>query len=256
MEIFINELSLHGQYPSQETFTTAVTKFVEVFSYIQDKVKSNEIFKDELFIDSKALKDEVFKQSFENIKNPQLKVAFKGIIFNKLNPKNWQSERLHSPEVLYTSEKCTYQETFVTETSVAEIAERKLQKPQNRFLLINFIESQFNDCFCFNVNKDGHGFVIELDCVENKEALELWLDLPIPPLDVFLRNTVKFVRTSFKQQGATVFQEISTSNYWYIDNLHKNEFEVFNSNKEHIGVATIGGVMKPDSKIKGRTIDI
>jgi hypothetical protein len=178
MEIFINELSLHGQYPSQETFTTAVTKFVEVFSYIQDKVKSSEIFKDELFIDSRALKDEVFQQSFENIKNPQLKVAFKGILFNKLKPKNWQSERLHSPEVLYTSEKCTYQETFVTETSVAEIAERKLQKPQKRFLLINFIESQFNDCVCFNVNKDGHGFVIELDCVENKESLKLWLDLP------------------------------------------------------------------------------
>lgn len=256
MEIFINELSLHGQYPSQETFTTAVTKFVEVFSYIQDKVKSNEIFKNELFIDSKALKDEVFKQSFENIKNPQLKVAFKGIIFNKLNPKNWQSERLHSPDVLYTSEKCTHHEKFVTETSVAEIAERKLQRPQKRFLLINFIESQFNDCGCFDVNKDGHEYVIELDCIENKEALKLWLDLSISPLDVFLRNTDRFVRTSFKQQGATVFQEITTSNYWYIDNFHRNEFEVFNSTKQHIGVANIDGLMKPNSKIKGRTISL
>jgi hypothetical protein len=178
MEIFINELSLHGQYPSQETFTKAVTKFVEVFSYIQDKVKSNEMLKDELFITSKALKDETFQQSFERIKNRQLKDAFRGIIFNKLKPKNWQSERLHSPDDLYTAEKCSHQETFVTETSVAEIAERKLQRPQKRFLLINFIESQFNDCGCFDVKKDGHKLIIELDCIETKEALKLWLDLP------------------------------------------------------------------------------
>ena len=57
MEIFINELSLHGQYPSQETFTQAVTQFVEIFSYIQSKVQNKELFKDELFITKQALQN-------------------------------------------------------------------------------------------------------------------------------------------------------------------------------------------------------
>lgn len=177
MEIFINELSLHGQYPSQETFTQAVKQFVEVFSYVQDKVKSNEIFKDEFFADREALLSETFKQSFGRISNPQLKEAFRGIIFNKLNPKNWQTERLHSSEVWYFSEKCAVQDDIVNETSVAEIAERKLKRPHKRFLLINFNESKFKGCDCFDVSKEGEKNIIELECIETKDALIKWLDL-------------------------------------------------------------------------------
>jgi hypothetical protein len=178
MEIFINELSLHGQYPSQETFTQAVKQFVEVFSCVQEKVKSKEIFKDEFFADREALISETFKQSFGRITNPQLKDAFRGIIFNKLNPKNWQTERVHSSDDWYNSEKCVVQGEFVTDTSVAEIAERKLQKPNKRFLLINFKESQFKNCDSFEVNKEEKT-VIQLECIETKDALIKWLDLPI-----------------------------------------------------------------------------
>lgn len=254
MEIFINELSLHGQYPSQEIFTQAVTQFVEIFSLIQDKIQNKEMFKDEFFITKNALKEESFQQSFDRIKNIQLKNAFRGIIFNKLNPINWQTEQLHSSEIIYTSETCTAQDKFVTETSVAEIAERKLQRPNKRYVLINFIQSQFNDCGCFEVTKEDVD-IIELECIETKEALEKWLDLPASPLDILLRNPERFIRTKFKQQGATVFQEKQTSFYWYIDNFHKDEFEVFNSIKEHIGVANLEGIIQPNSKKDGRTLD-
>ena len=133
MEIFINELSLHGQYPSQETFTQSVVQFVEVFSFVQDKVKGGELFKDDLFVSRKALSQETFLRSFERIKNVQLKIAFRGIIFNKLNPKDWRSVRLHLADVLYTSEICLAQDTFVTDTSVAEIAERKLNNAYKKY---------------------------------------------------------------------------------------------------------------------------
>ena len=89
-----------------------------------------------------------------------------------------------------------------------------------------------------------------------KEAFEKWLDLPLTPINAFLRNSERFIRTKFVQQGATVFQEKSTSYYWYLDNLHKNEFEVFNSNKEHIGVANLEGIIQPNSKIDGRVINM
>ena len=210
---------------------------------------------DELFITKQALQNETFVQSFERIKDVQLKIAFRGIIFNKLNPKTWQNERLHAPNTLYSSEICLAQDKLVTDTSVAEIAERKLQNPQKRFMLINFMLSQFCDCHCFEVNKEEN-ITIELECIETTEALKIWLNLPITPLDAFLRNTERFTRTKFKQQGATVFQEKITSYYWYIDNLHKDEFEVFNSNKEHIGVANLEGIIAPNSKINGRVINL
>jgi hypothetical protein len=57
------------------------------------------------------------------------------------------------------------------------------------------------------------------------------------------------------QIGLTnVFQEKATSYFWYIDNFHKDEFEVFDSDKVHLGVANIEGIIQPNSKIKGRTI--
>jgi hypothetical protein len=257
MEIFINELSLHEQYASHENFAQAVKQFLEVFSLIQDKVQQKEMFKDELFILQQALTNETFQQSFERIKNRELKEAFRRIIFNKLNPKNWQVERAHSSEILYTAEQCVVQENFVTDTSVAEIAERKLQNPQKRYVLINFEQSQFDNCQSFEVKKeDDNTIIIDIECIETKTAFEKWLGLSITPLDIFLRNAERFTRTKFKQQGATVFQEKDTAYYWYIDNLHKDEFEVFNANREHIGTATLDGIIQYEYRKIGRTINL
>ena len=255
MEIFINELSLHGQYPSQETFTQSVVQFVEVFSFVQDKVKGGELFKDDLFITQKALLQETFLQSFERIKDVPLKIAFRSIIFNKLNPRDWRSERLHLSAVLYTSETCLVQDKFVTDTSVAEIAERKLNNSDKKYLLINFNQSQFTNCSTFEVIKEEKE-VIELDCIETKDALEKWLDIPIEPLDIFLRNTTRFSRTNLIFQGKTIFKETQTGYYWYLDNFHKNEFEVFNSDGIHIGIANMDGIIDFKSAKKGREIDL
>lgn len=210
MEIFINELSLHGQYPSQDTFTQAVMQFVEVFSLIQDKVKTSEIYKDELFVTQTALTNETFLQSFERIKNSNLKEAFRRILFNRLKPKDWQIERLHSSDILYISQKCVAQDTFVTDSSVAEIAERKLQRPHKRFLLINFNESQFKGCDNFDVTKEDEENAIELDCIETKDALIKWLDLrAISDLTGISANRINDLIS--KKLTHTFFKRVDTS---------------------------------------------
>jgi hypothetical protein len=52
---------------------------------------------------------------------------------------------------------------------------------------------------------------------------------------------MNFSKTNFVEQGQPVYQEIATSYYWYLDNLHKNHYEVFNYNGDHIGIADLNG---------------
>ena len=45
-------------------------------------------------------------------------------------------------------------------------------------------------------------------------------------------------------QGASVYRQKKTGHLWYLDNLHKTHFEVFESQgKKHLGEATIDGVL-------------
>ena len=66
-----------------------------------------------------------------------------------------------------------------------------------------------------------------------------------------LEDANKFKRCqNFLVQGAKVYQELSTGRYWYLDNLHKNHYEVFSSTKRHLGEADLDGnldVSKADS---------
>ena len=189
--------------------------------------------------------------------NVQLKENFKRVIFNRLNPKNWQIEQFHSGDILYSAEKCTYQDKYVTLTSVAEVAERVLQKPDLKHILINFKDSQFKGLKFFEVIKEiEKNISIEVECVDTKSDFEVWLNLQPEVIHAFLLNAKRFIRTKFVQQGATVFIEISTDSYWYLDNRHKNHFEVFNSIGEHIWEANLDGSTRLESKKPGRTIDI
>lgn len=45
-------------------------------------------------------------------------------------------------------------------------------------------------------------------------------------------------------QGASVYKEIATGYYWYMDNLHRTHYEVFDSlGKKHLGEANLEGVI-------------
>lgn len=65
--------------------------------------------------------------------------------------------------------------------------------------------------------------------------------------DIFafsLKDETKFVKCTGINpvQGATVYKEKATGYYWYLDNLHKTHFEVFDATgKRHIGEADLEG---------------
>lgn len=252
MEIFINELSLEGQFYSEADFLQAVKEFVRIFSLISER-RINAYRNELVFLNKELIRNENFQASFEKIKDKGFKEAFKSIIFNKTNPRDWKPEQIHSADDIFECK--LLQNSFVTDTSLAEIAERNLQNGMIRRLLVNFLNSSFSQSQIVCVFKNEIQ-QIDIEGIDNKPDFENWLGVTQTIADQFLRNPTKFRRTDRHYQGKPIFCEIETAYYWYLDNFHKNEFEVFNSRGEHLGVANLQGVIDYSQQVEGRRINL
>ena len=258
VEIFINECSLHGQYQSSKEFENAVRNFMAVFKLIGQKRKNDlnaELYKD-VFLDFQAIKNEPFQKSLNQIKDQSLKQAFVGLIFNTINPQNWRDDsKLKEVDKYHLVEN----NQDVGNTSIAEIAERTLLSSEQSYLLINFLASCFQNshpnfslCRFISVTKNQTQ-TIYLDCLDNKAAFEEWVKDKLDERDFLARNTDRFERADKQYHGAPVYIEHKTKKCWYLDNLHKDHYEVFDSNGSHVGEANLDGVIditKKDKKKK------
>jgi hypothetical protein len=273
MEIFINECSLTGQYYDVGEFETSLKNLASIFYFINEKVKSEnkQIFGDiSVFVDYEAIRGSNFFAAFKN-SNPQIRKNFRESVFQFSRAKHWSSEQVHSPEdkFLYLSSKKDIHD--VSNTSIAEVAERTLQNPNNNYLLVNFINSIFcvencqhpdiRECFSIPIVKNNsEEFLVKLDCLDNKSAIENWLRekqiLKDPELKGILKDAKRF-RKIPRQGEPNRYFEILTKRYWYLDELHRNHFEVFDSTgKNHLGVADLEGNIDETKKDPNRSIDI
>lgn len=254
MEIFINELSLHGQYQDQNAFEAGIIQFLKLFSYIEEQIRQKKLYKDDLLIQREVFKDGYFTESFGKIRNPQLRDNFRRIVFNRLNPVSWRQNQVHNANDWFICSICREEnEGLVTDTSLAEVAERQIRNEGKIHILINFCPSRFSEKEVSIIKNDTES--ITLTCFDNVEILSKWhTAIPIRK-DDFLRDETRFRKTNRPpQQGATVFEEIETGYFWYIDNFHKDHFEVFNAQGEHLGIANMEGDIIPNSQINGRRI--
>ncbi|MBD2482493.1 hypothetical protein H6G57_10755 [Planktothrix sp. FACHB-1365] len=114
---------------------------------------------------------------------------------------------------------------------------------------------------------------IKLDGVDEKEALDSWLEHILnlsrleydesskdPPTDeqTILREEKRFEKTSSYYQGRAMYREIDTGRYWYVDNLHCGKaahLEVFNKAGHHLGEADLKGKIDKSKKDKDKTIN-
>ena len=71
-----------------------------------------------------------------------------------------------------------------------------------------------------------------------------------------LENNADFDRTRLTVQGKTVYREKENNRYWYLDNLHKNHYEVFDSTGNHLGEANLEGELDTSKKDKNKTITL
>jgi len=130
---------------------------------------------------------------------------------------------------------------------ITETAEKIFSYPNEKFLLLNISESIKADRkSVLLVCKDAKHIpeLPKFACfpyVTDKPDLELWL--ATNHITIFsLLDENCFTKTKLIEQGQRVYREKDTNYYWYLDNFHKNHYEIFdNTGKQHIGEATLQG---------------
>lgn len=283
MEIFINEVSLEGQYLAELDFREAIKVFNSIFALIS-QIKDTNLYKDDsnVYANYEAIKGANFQASLNQLRDKSLKTAFVNIVFNKLNPKEWRKEQFHLPEDLFDLLTCDDNYVNVCDTCLAEVAERKLQNDYKQYLLVNFINSSFNIthpdiqgcCIITIVKNSDETNAILVDGVDCKSALECWLenkfaltkleyspDAIEPPKDeqTILRDSARFQKTSRTYQARCIYYESSKNRYWYVDNFHfgkRAHIEVFDGRGLHVGEADLQGNIDTEKKDKEKTIDL
>ena len=268
MQIFVNELSLEGQYQTLAQFTEAIRIFTAIFDQINLQTRQDQVLYDKVYLNRDAVKSDLFVASFSQVRNRQLRVAFRDAVFNRPNPKpiDWRTEQQHSVDDLF---ECL--EDDVANTSVAELSERIISQTTPLGLLINFKDSKFQPHNPITVVKNEQEDV-SLPSVETVTQLQDWYERTfqlsqmeyadsstVPPRDgqTVLRDGLRFKQTGKRFQGRMIYREAATGHYWYVDNLHfglSAEIEVCDSVGDHIGVASIDGEVDYSQGKVGRSI--
>ena len=257
MEIFVNECSLHEQLYDQAEFPLAFRKFFAILNvFSQHKAAYTLYHHENLFTVYRITQSEPLIASLNKLPDKSLAVAIKGVLFNKLNAQDWQANQKHSSDDIFL---CL--EDIVTDTSMAELAERTLQNSDLIGLLVNFPQSKFTHLSSVEVSKNDIVLSSKLDCLDNKDALNKWLADKLQferfeydyastakptDLQTVLREHKRFVSTTYYVDGRKVYKEMATECYWYVDNLHYGRaahLEVFDHNGQHIGEANLEGLV-------------
>ena len=142
---------------------------------------------------------------------------------------------------------------------LAEIAERAFKDFKEKNVLLNLDDTLEADRTVFLVFKDAIYIsalpqkFAHIPYVQDLSELKSWLDNH--QVKVFdLSDENRFRRTSERYDGAPIFQEIKTGYYWYLDNFHKDHYEVFDAERKHFGVSDLEGGIDKTKKIKKRRI--
>jgi hypothetical protein len=240
MELLINELSLKGQFETiQDFIDTAIPPMVSVLNEVdssQDLLYKKYDFYSSMVTPHTDLHTIITGQISRQVDTIR---KVKRQLVSLFEDPYWEDSPKHSSDDSYL-----YLDSDVSGSSIAEACER--DKVTISFLCDDFnfpkleIKKGEDALLVDNLFSEGHyeglakarGYIVEFS----------------------LDDTRRFNKTSMIRQGQSVYKELVSGYYWYLDNLHKNHFEVFNSNEVHIGVSDLDGNIDSSKKVNGRRI--
>lgn len=244
MDILLNELSLSGQYASREIFVEKILpSLIEVLDEIQNLFKAT-IYKSEQFYLSKVTKTDTIHSILVGDLSRQYPILrkIKRQFFSSLfTEPYWEGTRKHSENYSYT-----YEGNDICNHSVAEACERDK-------VIVSFRDSELFREETLSILKNGNE-QIDIDNLFNAGHYSNVLHQRGIIYSFSLKDGTRFQKDRRIVQGQNVYREIATGYYWYLDNLHKNHYEVFDGNGQHIGTANMDGVIDPGKKVNGRTL--
>ncbi len=274
MQIFLNELSLTGQFYDQDNFVEAVKEFESIFYLISQKVEELQVYQSPLLLNREAIRKSPFISAMEHIEDKSLKQRFIRLVFNRLNAIDWSSERQHSCDDNFI---CEITNDEVVNTTLAETAERIEKDKVSNKLVINFIGSKYSGSKFIPIIKNKETTrPIDLDCIEKKVELGQWLENELrlseiefdfsfahPPTDrqTTLGDSKRFQPTSLLSPHGKrrIYWEKENNRYWYVDNFHGgvgSHLEVFDRHGRHIGEATLDGSLDEEKVDNRKTIKL
>ncbi len=240
MEILINELSLKGQYNSVDEFVSIalnpLISLLQEFDSSRDEIlKKYDLYS--RFVTPNDTLHDVFKGSYSRTCDEIRRVKSK--LSALLDNPYWQDSQKHASVDSYI-----FNGSVITDSSLAESCERDK-------VVISFI--------C-----DGYGYT-KLDVEKNTTTITVdnlftkghYCGLVRARgiiIDFALTDSSRFKKTSLIRQGQAVYKELSTKCYWYLDNLHKDHYEIFDSNEEHLGIADLNGNVNSAKRVDGRKL--
>lgn len=270
MQVFINESSLNLQYGNKYEFVESIKIFLKSIKIINEYTKEKQVFQIPLFFYSIGLKGTYLETALKA--DPNLNALFAQNL-QQVNPKSWQSNQVHEADSSYEFLKQSY-----TNTSTAELTERKIQDQELLGILLNFDKSVFGNSEQIEIDKNKSTKTM-IDCVITDDDIFQWLvknklvnpsekydeKSRLVPLDfqTVLNDTKLFEITDYpKNKGRFVFRRIGFNELWVVDSSsrhagNKAHMEVFDEKTGfHKGTSLYNKVdLNPKFKKKNRTIN-
>jgi hypothetical protein len=266
MEIFLNDCSFHEQYFERAKLEAGFRIFAGTLNVLQGISVDYILFR-EPHLPYRVLRAEALTASISKLTDQTLtRLLFE--ILNRLNVANWRESPIHLADDSFVCANLQ-----VRDTSLAELAERKLRSRELVAALINFPNSRYQSKLQLEVIKNEVD-TSQLSCVEDGFQLAAWLketlnlgfstydyDSDEPPQDqeTVLRDVTRFRSAGLFQQGRRVHLEVDTRRYWYVDNLHSGcaaHLEVFDSRGLHVGESNLDGDVDTSKRDAKKTIDL
>jgi hypothetical protein len=251
IEVFLNELSLHAQFRDFAEVADSLIRVNSLLTRISELATEKRVFFDPKIYNTQATGNRNFSSCLEHITDKSARLQFKLLMRERLGAVNWRDGQLQA--------MCSYvwdgQE--IAGSSVAELAERSIQRRLG--FLLNFSPSNFPPGHCIQVQKELREEVT-LSSVNSGDDLDQWCEgfpelglvqydpeCGRTPLDeeTILRDRSRFQKTALRNQNRCVYIDRKTNFYLCVDNLHRHgaHLEVFDANGDHIGEATLDGVI-------------
>lgn len=239
MELLLNELSLSGQFTSIDDFVEhGVRNVLQIFAELldEDQVLKKYNFYSSAVLPTQSIYD-VLTGSVSRTCDELRK--FKVYLSRLFDKPYWEDSLRHDADSKYL-----FGAISVSSTSLAEACERQR-------IIISFNHNSFRNT-SIAVYKNGEYVVVDNLFEEGHYTTLLHTRGLLKKFS--LKNRTLFTRTNLVRQGKPVYQEIATNYYWYLDNMHRNHFEVFNANKEHLGIADFEGNLDTSKYVNGRQL--
>lgn len=239
----MNELSLSGQYASREIFVEEILPtLIGVLDEIQE-LSDATIYKSQQFWSSRVTGSYTIHEilvggSKQDPSIRKFKTQLLSILFAE---PYWESTRKH-----LEGDNYTYRGNDICNHSVAEACERDK-------VIISFRDSKPYKAETLSILKNGNE-QIGIDNLVNAGHYSNVLHQRGIIYPFSLKDGTRFQKDRRIVQGQNVYKEIDTGYYWYLDNLHKNHYEVFDRNNQHIGVANMDGDIDCTKRVDGRTL--